>query len=187
MENLMLDMIDEFLGIDEEKKEVWKVRNDVTADWCLDKIIESKVELRRIEMTYNTKIAQIEHNLKKEQDRVDKEVKFFESKLREYFETIEKFAKETKTQKSYKLPSGTLKLKKATETFDYNKEKLTEVAESNEDLKDYIKIKKDFDWAEFKKNLIIKDNNIINKETGEIVEIEGLSLIEKPEQFSVEV
>lgn len=186
MENLMLDMIDEFLNIDEEQKETWKVRNDVSADWCLDKIIESKVALRRIEMAANTKIAQIEHNLKKEQDRVNNEVAFFESKLREYFETVEKFTKETKTQKTYKLPSGSLKLKKVSVSFDYDKAKLLEYAEK-EEMVDLIKTTKEFKWAEFKKELAIKDDCIINKETGEIVDVEGLRIITKPEEFNVEV
>lgn len=48
-------------------------------------------------------------------------------------------------------------------------------------------MKKDFDWSEFKKNLAIEGNTIVNKNTGEIIEIEGLGLVEKDEVFSVEV
>jgi len=182
----MLDMIDEYLNVDEERKEVWKVKNDVSADWCLDKIIESKVALRRFEMAANTKVNQIEANLKKEKDRVNNEIAFFEGKLREYFDTVEKYAKETKTQKSYKLPSGSLKLKKASVSFDYDKEKLLEYAEK-EEIVDLIKTTKEFKWAEFKKELTIKDDCIINKETGEIVDVEGLRIVTKPDEFTVEV
>lgn len=189
MENLMLDLIDDFLNIDEEQKEVWRVKDDVAADWCLDKIIESKVAFRRFEIAANTKIAQIQHSLKKEQDRVNNEVSFFESKLREYFETVEKFAKETKTMKKYKLPSGELKLTKSKVVLEYDKTKLLDYAEQFEDgeMDEYIKTTKEFKWAEFKKNLEIKDKYILNKETGEIVEIEGLKLETKQEEFIVEV
>lgn len=186
MDNLMLDLIDEALNIKEEEKETWFVKDDVSADWCIDKIIESKVALRRFEMTVNTKISQLKLNLKKEQDSINNEITFFESKLREYFEKVEDKAKETKTQKTYKLPSGSLKYKKEVTTFDYNKDKLLEVAEEY-DMNDYIKVKKDFDWANFKKNLSIEGNSIVNKETGEIVNIEGLGLKTKPEEFKVEV
>lgn len=185
MENIMLDLIDEFLDIEENEKEVWKVEDDLGADWCLDKIRESKAEYNRFEMVAKAKIEQIEQALKKEKEKMESETGFFESKLREYFETVK--PDETKTLKKYKLPSGELRMKKPQVTFDYDKKKLLEVAEINENMNDYIKVKKDFDWANFKKNLKIEGNSIINKETGEIIEIEGLELKEKPEEFSVEV
>lgn len=185
MENLMLDLIDEFLDIQEEEKEVWKVEDDLGADWCLDKIRESKAEYNRFEMVAKAKIQQIEQALKKEKEKMENEVSFFESKLREYFETVK--PEETKTLKKYKLPSGELRLKKAQTVFKYDKNKLAEIADKYENMNDYVKIKKDFDWANFKKNLKIEGNSIINKETGEIIEIEGLSIRENPEEFSVEV
>lgn len=185
MENLMMDLIDEFLDIQEEEKETWKVEDDLGADWCIDKIRESKAEYNRFEMVAKAKIQQIEHALRKEKEKMENEVSFFESKLREYFETVK--AEETKTLKKYKLPSGELRMKKSQVTFDYDKKKLLEVAETDGNMDDYIKVKKDFDWANFKKNLKIEGNSIINKETGEIIEIEGLAIKEKPEEFSVEV
>lgn len=184
MENLMLDLIDDFLNIDEEQKETWKVEDDLSADWCLDKIRESKAEYNRFEMVAKAKIQQIEEALKKQKQKCDGEVNFFEGKLREYFETVEK--QETKTLKKYKLPSGQLKAKKSTVTFNYDKKKLLDYAEK-EKLKDLIKVTKDFKWADFKKQLEIKDNEIINIETGEIIDIDGLTIETKSEEFSVEV
>ncbi|HHV27394.1 MAG TPA: hypothetical protein GXX63_09390 [Tissierellia bacterium] len=184
MEN-MISIADRFLSIDEEEKDVWKVKDDLAADWCLDKIRESKAEYNRLEAVSKAKIQQIQELLKKEKEKADREIGFFESKLREYFETVE--TQDTKTLKKYKLPSGELKLKKPQATFKYNKKKLSEVADKYENMQEYVKIKKDFDWAGFKNNLIISDGNIINKNTGEIVEIDGLSIEEKPEDFKVEV
>lgn len=182
----MLDLIDEFLEIEEDKKEVWKVTDDVSADWCLDKIMEYKAEFNRFEIVAKAKIQQIEMSLKKEKNKMNNDVSFFESKLREYFESVKEAAKDSKTQKVYKLPSGSLKMKKAVVTFDYDKAKLLEYAEK-EKLDDLIKTTKEFKWAEFKKNLEIEGKDILNKETGEIVEIEGLKLETKPEEFNVEV
>ncbi|MSS44474.1 hypothetical protein FYJ27_12415 [Anaerosalibacter bizertensis] len=184
MEN-MISIADRFLSIDEEEKDVWKVKDDLAADWCLDKIRESKAEYNRLEAVSKAKIQQIQELLKKEKEKADREIGFFESKLREYFETVE--TQDTKTLKKYKLPSGELKLKKPQAIFKYNKKKLSEVADKYENMQEYVKIKKDFDWAGFKNNLIISDGNIINKNTGEIVEIDGLSIEEKPEDFKVEV
>ncbi|MEW9124868.1 MAG: host-nuclease inhibitor Gam family protein [Thermotaleaceae bacterium] len=184
MEN-MISIADRFLSIDEEEKDIWKVKDDLEANWCLDKIRESKAEYNRLEAVSKAKIQQIQELLKKEKEKADREIGFFESKLREYFETVE--TQDTKTLKKYKLPSGELKLKKPQATFKYNKKKLVKVADKYENMQDYVKIKKDFDWAGFKNNLIISDGNIINKNTGEIVEIDGLSIEEKPEDFKVKV
>jgi len=187
-----LDLINEFLNIKEEEKEVWKVKDDVEADWCLDKIRECKAEYNRFEMVAKEKIFQIEMALKREKEKMERETGFFEGKLREYFEKVKANAKDTKTQRSYKLPSGVLKLKKSTVTFEYDKDKLLDYAE-NQSLDDYIKIVKEFKWAEFKKVLEIrediktKERSIVNKETGEILSIEGLGIHEKPEEFIVEV
>lgn len=185
MENLISNMADEFLNINEEQKEVWKVDDDLKADWCLDKIRESQAKYERFETVAKNKIKQIESVLKKEKDKYKNEVSFFEGKLREYFETVE--TEETKTLKKYKLPSGQLKVKKGSTTFKYDKKKLVEVADKYENMQDYIKIKKDFDWANFRKNLEIKGNTIVNKETGEIIDIEGLDVETKPEEFKIEV
>lgn len=174
----MRDLINENLNIGEG----WQVTDDLKADWAIDKIKEVDAEFKRFEIVAKNKISQIQDALQVEQEKADRERSFFESKLREYFEGV-KF-KETKTQQSYKLPSGTLKMKKAKIDFDYDKKKLLEVAEKTQ-MVDYIKIKKDFDWAEFKKTLQIKGTAIIDKETGEFVEIEGLGTKEKPEEFKV--
>ncbi|WP_425447771.1 host-nuclease inhibitor Gam family protein [Dethiothermospora halolimnae] len=182
MEELRLS--DEFLNVEEEEKETWKVQDDLAADWVLDKIRESKAEYSRFEMIAKAKIEQIKDRLEKEKKKMKDEVGFFESKLREYFETVK--AKETKTQKSYNLPSGKLKLKKSKATFDYKKDKLLDMAKEQK-LEDLIKVKEDFDWAEFKKQLKIDGDKIINKETGEVLSIEGLGIKHKPEEFKVEV
>lgn len=181
----MINMADDYLDIQEDEKETWKIEDDLKADWCLDKIRECKADYNRFEMVAKAKIQQIEQALQKEKKKMENETNFFESKLREYFGTVK--TKDTPTLKKYKLPSGELKLKKAQTTFDYDKEKLVEVADKNENMKKYIKIKKDFDWANFKKNLMINDKNIINKNTGEIIEVDGLNIKEKPEEFIVKI
>src|SRR5699024_4799890 len=119
--NVLLNIIDEVLEVEEEEKETWKVEDDLSADWCLDKIRETKAEYSRFEMVGKSKIQQIQEALQKEKKKADDEIEFFESKLREYFERVEDNAKETKTQKAYKLPSGTLKLKKSKVDYDYDK------------------------------------------------------------------
>lgn len=180
--NVMMQIIDENLGIDE--KGTWKVDNDSSADWCIDKIKEIQADYNRFSIVAKERISQLQMKLDKEKEKVDNEISFFESKLREYFETVDK--KETKTQLSYKLPSGNLKMRKGKLDFDYDKDKLLTYAKENS-LEELIKTSESFTWSEFKKKIEIQDNNIISKETGEVLEIEGLAVIEKPSEFKVEV
>ncbi|WP_427340953.1 host-nuclease inhibitor Gam family protein [Caloranaerobacter sp. DY30410] len=181
MENIRLS--NEFLTINEEEKETWKVTDDLAADWCLDKIKEAKAEFERFRMVAQAKIEQIQARLQAEEEKMNREVAFFESKLREYFESLEK-VKETKTQKSYKLPSGILKLKKSKPKFIRDDEKLVKWLEANK-LDNLIKIKKSPDWANLKKNVEVVGDKVVNKETGEIVE--GVRVEEVAPEFIVEV
>lgn len=67
--------------------------------------------------------------------------------------------------------------------------KLIEAQEALEcPLGEYIKTKEvaDFDWARFKENLVMGDNKtIINGLTGEVISLEGLKVIQKPEQLII--
>lgn len=67
--------------------------------------------------------------------------------------------------------------------------KLIEAQEALEcPLGEYIKTKQveDFDWAKFKENLVIGENeSIINGLTGEVIQMPGLSIVKKPEQLLI--
>ncbi|WP_084601921.1 host-nuclease inhibitor Gam family protein [Tepidibacter thalassicus] len=128
-------------------------------------------------------MEQIKLALEQEKKKMENETSFFEAKLREYVKTVK--MKETKTQKSYSLPSGKLILKKDKEDFKVDKEKVLENIKKLEGYKEYIKTKEDLAWGELKKNLTIADGKIINKVTGEVLEIEGLDVEVKPGKFEV--
>lgn len=180
--NVELEMIDEITG---QESEGWQIKDDGQADWVIDKIRVLKAEYARKEMVAKNKIAQIEAWLKKQQDETDRQISFFEAKLREYFLNIpEKNLKTTKTQKQYKLPSGTIKLKYRGPEFKRDEEELIKWAEQR-GKNEFIKIKKSFDWATYKKNVLIDNNKAIDAETGEI--IDGIAVIEREPEFIVEV
>ena len=95
--------------------------------------------------------------------------------------------KETKTQLKVTLLSGDVVVKKPTLSLEYDKKVLLENAEST-GLTEYIKTKevKEFDWASLKAKLgILDDGTIINNETGEVMEIEGLSVMPVAEQVVI--
>jgi c-di-AMP phosphodiesterase-like protein len=84
------------------------------------------------------------------------------------------------------LPSGKLVLKKDKEDFKLDKEKvLNYIKENKEEYKEFIKTKEYLAWGDMKKNLIIDDGKIVDKSTGEVLEIEGLDIEIKPGEFEI--
>ena len=184
MENIMSKLADDYLNINEENKEAWRIKNDLSAEFALDKIREMQAEYNRFEMVALAKTEQIRAKLESERSKMTNGTEFFECKLREYFETVK--TRDTKTLKKYSLPSGNLRLTKAKTTFECDKNKTLADAKKK-GLNDYIKQTESFQWGEFKRLLDVKGDKIVNKDTGEIVELDGLSTVEKQAEFKVEV
>lgn len=145
-------------------EENFTINNDNSADWAVQQIKEAEEERDRLITLAQNQIAELQDRIIGLTNKCDNETKYLKSCLAQYFETVK--TKETKTQKSYKLLSGTLVLKKPGEKIEHDDEALLEWLEDTE----YIKIKKSVDWAEYKKKLTIQDNLVIDTETGEVVE-----------------
>ena len=161
--------------------EVFKVKDDVQADKMLSNIMELQAEKSRFEMIYNARVDQLKENLAKEVDTIDREVSFKKGMLQAYFLTIK--PKETKTQKTYKLLSGKLVMKKASASIAKDdEEKLIVWAKGSKP--EFIKTKEEINWGELKKTLRINGDNIIT-EDGEIAE--GVIIQEKGEEFEVKI
>lgn len=185
MSNLMINIIDEALDIgEEEQREGFMVTNDLKADWCLDKIREHKEEYKRFETVAKDKIQQLQEVLKREKEKMENEVSFFESKLQRYFHTVEDSARETKTQKSYKLPSGQLIVKFPNPQFKRDNNKLAEWLENNE-MNQYIQVKKQAKWGELKKATDVVNGQVVVRDTGELVE--GIEVVERDPEFQVKL
>ncbi|MGI6227319.1 MAG: host-nuclease inhibitor Gam family protein [Peptococcales bacterium] len=181
----MMDMkllTDDLFDVPEQTKEQWKIIDDLTADWTLDKIRDIKAEYNRFEMVAKAKIEQIQKALNNKKINMEHETGFFEGKLRDYFETVK--TKETKTQKTYALPSGKLKLKFQKPEIVRNEDALVEYLEKNK-MDELIKVKKTADWMELKKKISLVDEGVVNIETGET--IPGITLVDRPPRFEVEV
>ena len=107
------------------------------------------------------------------------------SELRVLFQQVP--SKETKTQAKVTLLSGDVVVKKPGLKLDYDKKVLLENAETT-GLKEYVTTKevKDFDWVGLKAKLTIQeDGSIVNTETGELLDIEGLTVLPVAEQVVI--
>lgn len=168
--------------IPEEK--VFSINSDIEADNLLTEIQDLHADKNRFEMIANAKISSIRDELLKKEQAINTDIEFKKAMLRAYFNTVK--AKETKTQKTYTLLSGNLVLKKPFIALEHDDTKILQWAKENG--KEYVKEVPKLDWNNMKKNLIVDENNkIINKSTGEILSIEGLSTKENPEKFDIKI
>lgn len=163
--------------------ETFKITNDTTADWAVTQIHEAEDERDRLIALAEEKIKELNDRIEELRSKCDNDTAYLKSCLIEYFQTIK--PKETKTQKTYKLISGTLVFKKPSFKIVHNDEKLLEYLENN-DGKDFIKIKKSIDWAEFKKGLTVSDSGeVIDSELGTIISNEICAIEEVPASFNI--
>lgn len=162
----------------------WHISNDADADWVIEKIVAVKAELRHKEMIASTKIEQIQQWLDRERAAAEKEIAYREYLLKEYFESLpESIVQKTKTQKIYKLPSGTLRLKEQQPEYKRDDEKLLQWVKANKPR--FIKIKETVDWSGLKELTAVTNGKVIDVQTGEV--IDGIEAQERGPKLVVEV
>ena len=173
----------ETLAAEEQQEcEGWKLADDAAADWAIRKIAAERAELTRIKELADAEIARIKEKVAAAERRYENNTSYLTHKLAEYFEKVPH--KKTKTKHSYRLLSGTLTKKIGGVAMKQDDAKLVEYlkASGNEDM---IKIEEKPKWGEFKKRLEIMGGQVVDTETGEIVE--GVTIEQKPDTFSVDL
>lgn len=176
MENIALKIIDETF-----ENEGFVIDNDVKAEWALKKIAEEKEESQRYINICDSMIT--EYTIKKLQasEKLKSKTSYLISQLQKYFESVPH--KSSKTQETYKLPSGTLKKKLPTFEYERDEKVLGEFLKNNGFVDDYEVVIKP-KWNELKKAIKIQGDKVVSAETGEI--IEGITVQEKPATFLIE-
>ena len=177
MNNPLLEMIDDVLQQEQE----FVIDNDQKAEWALNKIREEQAEAQRIISLCENQIKFYQDRIEREKEKLEHKTGNLKSMLFDYFQTVDR--KTTKTQETYTLPSGKLKLKYPKPEFKRDDSKLVEWLE-NSSKTDYIKIKKSPDWAALKKAITVVGDKVAD-ENGEIVE--GVKVVERSPVFDVEV
>lgn len=160
----------------------WRVADDDAADWAVAKIAEERAELARIQALADEQIRRIKDKVQAAEKRCQNGTAYLTSKLAEYFRTVPH--KKTKTTESYRLLSGTLKMKRGGVSLKQDDEKLLEYLRAS-GREDFIQTTEKARWGEFKKQLEIIGDQVVDKASGEIVE--GVAVIENPDTFSIDV
>jgi hypothetical protein len=175
-------MIDEIELTATNEVEGFRVTDDKSAEWCIKKIKAAEAEYTRLMELIQAEREELNKKAEELSDHLQSETGYFKSLLYKYFEGVEK--KETKTQQSYKLLSGSLVFKKpSTKIVKPDDSKLVEYMENNGYGK-LVQIKKSPAWAEFKKEIMIgEDGQVILDDTGEV--LDWITVEEEPGRFEV--
>ena len=140
-------------------------------------------EIEKLMAIRDAKIEQAESVFNDKCIEIDKRQKRIVAELRVLAEQVPQ--KEAKTQSKVELLSGSVVIKKPTQTLVADKDKLIEWAKENA-MNNYIdeKVVQSFKWKELKADLYIVDGQVVNKITGEIM-AEGVTIEDKPEEVVI--
>lgn len=171
----------EVMAPETEAKEEFKITDDNTAEWALTVIKAEREDRDRLISVCEQKIQEYQEKIDQYKKQYESRTSYLISCLTQYFETVPH--KATKTQETYKLPSGTLKLKLPRIEYQKDDTKLVEWLKSS-GMTDFVQIKESPKWSELKKTVQVNNGMVITAD-GEIVE--GVTVVEKPATFDVEV
>lgn len=154
----------------------------------MDNVVESikgiDYELLELEALLKGQIEQLKARFEEKQYLLKEKREKLQTQLRVLFEQVPQ--NETKTQRKVKLLNGDVVVKKPKLDFEKDIDKLLEWAKANN--RDELINRKEvlsFKWANFKKRLVPTDCGIVDVETGETLEIDGLHAITKAEELEI--
>lgn len=133
----------------------------------------------RFEALATRQKQEIERRFRLKADKYENELSSIALTLQAYAE--KQPVKETKTQKKYQLLSGDIIIKKPSADLVAEDKQLLLESIRNTRYEYCKQTKVELMWAQLKKALdFTSDGTIVDKETGEVVDLPGLSVQEKP-------
>lgn len=160
----------------EEREDGFCVKDDASAEWCMEKIREAEADRAKWKAHY-------EAQMEKVNEAADSAVNYFTAKLEEYFATVPH--KATKTQESYSLPTGKLIRKKQQPEYERDDNKLVPWLKQNF-MGQLVKVKESADWASLKTLVhVTPDGANVATDDGEIVP--GVTVTPRPDVFKIEM
>jgi len=196
MGNTELYIIDQAIE-DLEQDSTFVIDTDEKAEWSIKKIAAERAETQRIISVCQDAINRYQDMILKAETDLENRTSYLTHQLQLYMNSVK--AKESKTQKIYKLPSGTLKVKYQKPEFKPDEEKLTKFLITS-GRAEYVKTINKPMWGEFKKTTNIQKDPIVDEESGELIgytpyyvvdangnKVEGVEVVEREPVFEVEI
>src|SRR5690625_439582 len=176
--NKLQDFLDENEGTSDDG---FRVENDQAANWALRKIGQLNDQIDDNNALAQSEIDKIEQWNKEVNSTINNSIDYFQSLLAQY--AADKKAEDPKF-KSLKLPNGNFGFRKRQPKWNYDNEKVVQALEKAE-MNDLIRVKKEPAKADIKKAFAVNDGQVINPQTGEV--IEGITIEEQADSFTLKV
>lgn len=159
----------------------FKIESDEQAEKFIKKEKSRRANIQRLIDLCDTETARISERRQTLVAELEQD-SFYKTQLMIYLENApQEFVKETKTQKSYKLLSGTIVKKKGGLQAVRDSASLLNWAKSTDPA--LVRVKEEADWAKIKKDVELTEDGAIYKPTGEFVE--GVTTEMKPDTFDI--
>lgn len=168
-----------------EQQETFQIDNDSNADWACRKIAQAQARMDERKAFVQAEIERLAAWQEEQDARDQATIDYMTSLLQPYFATLQESGALGK-RKSYKLPHGTLQVRKAGPKWRRDEAALLEWAKEQ----GLVRVKESPDWAGISKRLVPSGEYAgaaaVDAETGEVVP--GVQL-EEPggDIFSVKV
>ncbi|HPU75075.1 MAG TPA: host-nuclease inhibitor Gam family protein [Bacillota bacterium] len=156
------------------------VEDEALANWALRKIAAARAELARKQQVAAGEAARVETWLAGETRRLQDRIDYFTGRLLVYHRPL--FDADPKHNRTIKLPCGTLQFRKPPARFERDEGVLLTWLE-NQSLDEFIRDKREVEWAKLKSQCQVAGDKLILKSTGELVG--GVKVLEDPPQFKV--
>lgn len=156
----------------------------VEMDQLVENIKELEVAIAELNELFEARAELLKEQFEEKKMSLEQKKEKHQQYLRELFEQVPQ--SETKTQRKVKLLNGDVVVKKPKLDFEKDADKLLVWAQMN-GRNDLINKKEviSFKWADFKKNLVTTEQGIVDVETGECINIDGLKPITKAEEMEI--
>lgn len=159
-----------------EAEELFCIDDDSKADWAVRKIAEHRAEIEKWDTHFKTQLEKITAT---EQASID----YLTRLLQDYFRTVPH--KETKTEESYKLPSGKIYVKAQQPKYIRDEEEMTAWAKENRPELVKTTVTETTDWNTLKKaTTTLEDGSVVDSLTGEV--IPGVKAEHRDPEFKID-
>lgn len=157
------EYIEELIGKEASK---FYINSDRKAEWAVNKMREEMEERDRLVRLAEEQIAELKERVRVFNDRAEKNTAFFKHHLRLYFDSVRN-KRRTKTTEQYELTRAKLVLKK--QAPEYVRDEPAMVAWAKGFAPEFVQVKESIAWGELKKVTETQGEQVILKETGEVV------------------
>jgi phage host-nuclease inhibitor protein Gam len=186
-----------------EQKQPFKITDDKLASWALNKIKQAQKNSKRFQASCEEQIRELEIQKADDIKQMQSECSYFESLLRDYFNTIPQDAtkpNESKTVWKYKIPGGKLIYNTSKPELKHTPDILLQYLRDYK-LDNLIRTRQEPAWSDIKANTEIVNGQPVlsvtveevNAETGEVTQRviqtvpAGVEVVDSGAEFVVEV